>query len=752
MAKELVCEEDGSGCVHIAPGHGEEDEYVGEKYRLSSPSPVDESGKFTIKPYKGIYIKDANKIIINTLKETRKLLKTENVTHTYPHCWRCHTPLLLRKTKQWFLAISKIRDELLMANKNINWVPDFIGHGGNSRFENWIKEPTDWCISRQRYWNTPLPIWKCKYCNNIDVIGTIPELAEKGYFVEGGNLKKINNESEITDIHKNFADNLVMKCEKCGSNMHRVKDVMDVWLDSGSASWANLGYPADKSMMFLFPPDFITEGSDQTRGWFYSLLVMGTIAFDSPAYKNVLYHGFTLDEKGKKMSKSQGNVINPKDVIGKFGVDVMRMYVLSATPWDDLKFSMEEVKNTDKLMNMLLNVVAFIKTYSGLDNYVRDKHKSSNEYFDKIKNCLQIEDKMLISLINSLVKNTEQNFDKFNIHASVNEMEKFINIISRYYLKIIRRRVWMEKESMEKETAYFTLFYTMDKFCKILAPIAPHIAEYIYRTLFIPVSEREESIHKCSFPEYDKSLIDEKLNIKLEICNNIVTSVLSAREKAKIKRRWPIREITINIEQAKISDLNEVEEAILTLANAEKISYKKVETIIKIRPNYASLGKKFKEKTADVVNIIGKISDEEYKIICRDGKIKINNFEITREDIKTETLLPKGIVGEKFDGGIVYINTQIDEDLFRRGIAQEVIRRIQTMRKDLNLEELDVVECVIECDGEFSRIINDLKNLIEHETRTNIDLVLLHSEKISKEYYAKDWEIVDFEIKIGMKS
>ncbi len=752
MAKELVCEEDGSGCVHIAPGHGEEDASVGEKYHLSSLSPVDESGKFTIEPYKGMYIKDANKIIINTLKETVKLLKNENVTHTYPHCWRCHTPLLLRKTKQWFLAISKIRDELLRNNEKVNWIPNFIGHGGTSRFENWIKEPTDWCISRQRYWNTPLPVWKCEKCNNIDVIGTIPELAEKGYIVEEGNLrnlKKINSEEEISDLHKNFADNVVIKCEKCGSYMNRVKDVMDVWLDSGSASWANLGYPAHKSKMSLFPPDFITEGSDQTRGWFYSLLVMGTIAFDSVAYKNVLYHGFTLDENGKKMSKSLGNVINPKDVVAQFGVDVMRMYVLSITTWDDLKFSMEEVKNTHKLMNMLLNVVAFIKTYGGLDNYVYDKYKSSKEYFAQIKNDLQIEDRMLISLINSLVKNTKENFNKFNIHTSVNEMEKFINILSRYYLKLIRHRVWMEKESREKDTAYFTLFYTMDKFCKILSPPAPHIAEYIYGTLFTPTTE--ESVHLCSFPEYDESLIDEKLNTKLELCNDIVNCVLSAREKAKIKLRWPIREINVNIQNDKTSDLHEVEQAILTLANAEKISYEKINTTRKIKPNYASLGKKFREKTAEVVNIIGKISDEECKIIDRDGRIKIKGLEITQEDIKTETLLPEGIVGEKFDGGIVYISTEIDEDLFRIGIAREVIRRIQTMRKDLDLEELDVVECVIEGDEEFSSTINDSKALIEHETRTKINLVTLHSEKISEIYYVKDWEIEEFEVRIGMK-
>lgn len=749
MAEELVSEEEGSGCVHIAPGHGEEDAGVGERYNLPSPSPVDESGRFTIDPYKGIYIRDGNKIIINTLEETGKLLKTESVTHTYPHCWRCHTPLLLRKTKQWFLSISKIRDELLKNNEKVNWIPDFIGHGGNSRFENWIKEPADWCISRQRYWNTPLPIWRCEKCNNIEVIGTIQELAEKGYIAEEGKeglkIKKINDESEIPDLHKNFVDRIVIKCKKCGGYMKRVKDVMDVWLDSGSASWANLGYPADKTKISLFPPDFITEGSDQTRGWFYSLLVMATIAFDSIAYKNVLYHGFTLDEKGRKMSKSLGNVINPKDVISKFGVDVMRMYVLSITPWDDLRFSMEEVKNTNKLMNILLNVVTFIKTYSTLDNYVYEKSKE----FAQIKNDLQIEDKMLISLINSLVKHTKENFDKFNIHASVNEIKKFIDILSRYYIKLIRRRVWMERKSREKEAAYLTLFYTMDKFCKILSPIAPHIAEYIYKMLF-PFSQ-EESVHLCPFPEYDETLIDERLNAKLELSSNIVTAVLSAREKAKIKLRWPIKEINISIKEDKIDELREVEGIILTLANAEKISYNKIKPIIRIKPNYASIGKKFREKTQDVANVISKISDEEYKIIEKDGKIKIGDFEITKEDIKTEAILPDGIVGERFDRGVVYISTEIDEDLFKKGITREIIRRIQAMRKDLDLEELEIRECVVMCDDKFRSIIDDSKALIEHETRTRMNLFpLTKSEKFSG-YYTKDWKIEDFEVKIGIR-
>ncbi|ODS39571.1 MAG: isoleucine--tRNA ligase, partial [Candidatus Altiarchaeales archaeon WOR_SM1_86-2] len=330
LAAELVTLEEGTGCVHIAPGHGVEDEAVGVKYDLKKLSPVDASGRFTIEPYREIYVRNANKIIINDLENSGKLFKEETVFHRYPHCWRCKTPLILRTTNQWFLAVSKIKEKLLEKNEEIQWVPEWIGSGGDSRFGNWLLNAEDWCISRQRYWNTPLPVWKCE-CGNIEVIGTIDELVEKA---------AQDIDIETLDLHRPAIDRITLKCE-CGKEMHRVKDVMDVWLDSGCASWANLGYPYKKeNFNALFPVDFITEGSDQTRGWFYSLLVSSVISFDSIAYKQVLYHGFTLDSEGRKMSKSLGNVIDPLEMVDKYGADTFRFYMLWTTaPWEDLRFS-----------------------------------------------------------------------------------------------------------------------------------------------------------------------------------------------------------------------------------------------------------------------------------------------------------------------------------------------------------------------------------------------------------------------------
>lgn len=735
LAKELVSEDEGSGAVHIAPGHGEEDAKVGEKYSLPDPAPVDEEGKFTIEPYKGIFVFDSNEIIIEELIKEGKILKKEKILHTYPHCWRCKTKLILRKTKQWFIAVSKIRDELLNINDKILWVPEFIGHGKdkdgnktrNSRFENWLKEASDWCISRQRYWNTPLPIWKCE-CNNIEVIGSLEELEERSGV-------------KINDLHKNTVDKISFKC-KCGKIMHRVSDVMDVWLDSGSASYTNLYTSKYKENFFdLYPADFITEGSDQTRGWFYSLLVMGAIMFDDIAYKAVLYHGFTLDEKGVKMSKSVGNVVDPIEVIKKYSVDAFRMYLLSVVPWEDLKFSEKNLQAIEKNLNVLLNVFYFLKTYTELDNY-----RYNDREILKFFNSTSIENKIMISLTNLLIKNVYENFEKYYIHQAVSNIIDFIDDLSRYYVKIIRDKVWIEKEDKEKIDVYFTLCYALTNFSKVSASIIPHISEYIYKNI---VGNRSVCLE--SFPSYNENLIDKNLIEKFEILKGIVSAALSAREKGKIKLRWPIKKIKVNL--SKFVNLKDVEEIILKLTNSEEISYEKEKEIIKVKPNFATIGKKFRDKAKDVANLINSInsfSDEEKEKIANElenGKILLNGFEIYSEDVKIERELPPGEIGEKFDKGNVIISTEIDENLFKKAMSKEIIRRIQTMRKDLNLKELDVVNCFVECDDEFRKYIEENLDFIEHETRTKIEIKKIENPEI----YIKEWEIVEWKVRIGIE-
>jgi len=723
LAKNLVTSTEGSGCVHIAPGHGEEDAEIGRIYGLVSPSPVDESGKFNIQPYLGINVRDANQIIINDLKKCGKLLKEEKITHTYPHCWRCKTPLILRKTKQWFLAVSKIKDNLISENKAIEWIPSFIGHGGNSRFENWLQNAEDWCISRQRYWNTPLPVWKCSECENIEVIGSIDE------------LKSMSGVSEIKDLHKNTVDRIEIKCNKCGRQMKRVIDVMDVWLDSGSASWANIGYPKNKDALKIFPIDFITEGSDQTRGWFYSLLVLGVIVFNKAPYKKVLYHGFTLDEKGQKMSKSLGNVISHLDVLKKYGVDVFRFYVLTPTPWEDLKFSWKDVEESEKTLNILLNAYNFTKKYAEIDNYIFNK--KSREKCVKF----EIEDLWIISRINFLVKKSIEELENAHVHEVVKLINEFINDLSRWYIKIIRDRAWIYTGNESKESAYYTLHYVLRKLIGIMCFIVPHLSEFIYINLFAK-SENELSIHLTDLVSYEENFINKELENKFEIVKEVTNAVLSLREKAKIKLRWPVKEIKISLTE-KI-DLSEVEPIIKKLCNAEHILYEKEKFKIKVKVNYASLGKKFREKTNEVVKDLNKVETEILKNeIEKNKKILINGNEITKEDIIFETVLPEGVIAEKFNYGVLYLNTQIDENLYKKAMGREVIRRIQEMRKEINLNELEVRECFIECSDKMRKYIEENKAYIEIETRTKINFGAGKGE----ESYEKEWEIENEKIK-----
>lgn len=724
LAPELVTLEDGTGCVHIAPGHGIEDEAVGKKNDLKKLSPVDASGKFTVEPYKEIYVRDANKIIINDLKIAGNLFAEETVFHRYPHCWRCKTPLILRTTNQWFLAVSKIKDRLIEKNKKIHWVPRWIGSGGDSRFENWLANAEDWCISRQRYWNTPLPVWKCE-CGNIEVIGTIPELIQKA-------VQDID--PEILDLHRPAIDKITLKCH-CSREMHRVKDVMDVWLDSGSASWANLGYPY-KSENFnkLFPADFITEGSDQTRGWFYSMLVSSVISFDSIAYKQVMYHGFTLDAEGKKMSKSLGNVIDPMDMVEKYGADAFRFYMLWATvPWEDLRFSEEGVAAVSKMLNILWNTYSFTKTYMEIDNYKFNKDDPGT---------YELEDKWILSLFNSLIVDVTKGMEKVHPHEAARPIYDFVLELSRWYIKLVRDRVWIESSDPRKISVYYTLHTILTGLSRLMAPISPHLSEHIYRDLCFAVGNEnqeftrithkssynsemtgEESVHFTKWIAADEKLIDKKLEEDMKTAQDIIECVLAARQEADIKLRWPIRRITVTPKEP--LDINGVRNLILKMANAKELVIEDVEVTLVVKPNFASMGPKFRGDAGKIVKKLTELDAVEIKTAIDENneyKIKIDGkeFILNSCDLLFETKLPENIVAEEFDGGMVYIDKTLDDKLYSEAMAREVIRRIQGMRKEMNLKELDVVSVFIDTNEGFDLYIKENLDYIEKETRSKI--------------------------------
>ncbi|OYT54696.1 MAG: isoleucine--tRNA ligase [Candidatus Altiarchaeales archaeon ex4484_2] len=693
VEEELVNLEEGTGCVHLAPGHGEEDFRIGKRYNLEMLSPVDGAGRFTIEPYMGEYIRDSNNVIIKQLDEGGILLYAGKKIHSYPHCWRCKEPLLLRATKQWFLSVSKIRERLLEKNGEIEWVPEWVGSG---RFENWLRNAKDWCISRQRYWNTPLPIWRCD-CGKLEVIGSLEELRDKA---------TTNIDVEKIDLHRPSIDEIKLKCS-CGKEMRRLEDVLDVWLDSGCASWANLGYPnQEDEFRKLFPADFITEGSDQTRGWFYSLLVSSVIAFDEIPYRRVLYHGFALDDEGRKMSKSQGNVIDPFEVTDKYGADVLRYYMLwTSVPWEDLRFSYDGLGIINRLLHMLWNIYSFAETYMELDEYSIEK-----EY----KLEFQLEDRYILSRYNSLVDEVTSDYEKLYLFDVCRKIQSFILELSRFYVKLVRDRVWIEGEDPRKMSVYYTLQHILTGLCKLMAPVAPHITERIYMNL-----TGERSLHLSYWPQADKSSIQEELEEDMKVAQQIIESVISARQDSGIKLRWPISRIIVAPKGE--WSLQRLEDLILKMCNAKELEIKAVETEIVAKLNYSSLGPKLKDKMRELEeNLVRKDAGKIKKEMDKRGVYELKGYNLEKGDLIFETRISDNIIAKEYGQGVVYIDSKLDDVLYSEAMAREAIRRIQDMRKELDLEETREMMVSIECGKDFRRHLEKNKRFIEKETRSNL--------------------------------
>jgi isoleucyl-tRNA synthetase len=537
-----------TGLVHIAPGHGEEDFELGEKYSLEPFCPVGENGFFTEEAgkYKTLDIKVANSIIIKDLEAKNLLLARSYVTHRYGHCWRCSTPIIYRATSQWFLRVTALKTQMLEEIKNIAWYPRWAGA---ARFTEWVSNAKDWCISRQRYWGIPLPIWVCK-CGKTRFIATGEELG-------------------IEELHRPSLDTITLTCNSCGKPMNRVKDVLDVWFDSAVCSWAQLGYPkVEKDFKRWWPSDWITEGHDQTRGWFYSQLVASVLAFNKAPYKSVLVHGWVLDEKGAAMSKSLGNIIEPEEVIEKYGVDALRLYLLSASPpWEDLPFSWKGVKNAYRMLNIFWNVYSFATIYMLLDKFEDLPLKTVEQY-------LKIEDRWLLSKLESLKQEVTKELELYNIHKAARALENFVlEDLSRLYIKLVRDRTWVEERTTDKLTVYKVLFRCLLTLSKLFAPLAPFISEEIYLNL----SNRLASVHMEDWPELENKLIDQALEEDMEILRELIESVATARQKASIKLRQPIARVVINSEEEKLLQaVRKLESILLEQTNSKKVEFGKL--------------------------------------------------------------------------------------------------------------------------------------------------------------------------------
>ncbi len=543
---DFVTLEDGTGCVHTAPGHGQDDYSVGIKYRLPPFSPVGPEGRYTREGGKleGVYVRDADSKVIEILKSRGLLAGEKRITHRYAHCWRCKTPIIYRASPQWFVNVGKVKRELIEENKKVRWIPEWAGE---KRFKNWIEEARDWCISRQRYWGIPLPIWECE-CGERVVIGSWEELKEKAIKLPEGDV----------DLHAPYVNKIELKCPKCGKTMKRVPDITDIWFESGAATWASMNYPKEKRFEKFFPVDFITEGLDQTRGWFYTLMVEGVIMFGQAPYRNVLMNEWVLDKEGEKMSKSLGNVISPAEVIERYGADITRFYLLSETEvWEKLKFDMDGLKITFRLFNTLWNSYQFLKTYMSAAGF-NPRDADAGEYEDVMK----VEDAWIISRLSSLNQEVTRGLEEFRPYEAVIRIEDFIlNDLSRWYIKAIRDRTWINASRRDKEAALLTLHMVLSETTRMLAPFAPFISEYIFRDLM-----GEESVFLRGWPSIAISPSQE-LEREMEVAKEIVEQVNAARGELGIKLRWPVDEIAV---VTKV-DINDVAEVIEKMANAKRV-------------------------------------------------------------------------------------------------------------------------------------------------------------------------------------
>jgi isoleucyl-tRNA synthetase len=541
MSEQFVSLEDGTGLVHTAPGHGKEDYRAGREGGIPALSPLNLDGTFTKDAgfLEGKFAKDADEIIVKEFENKNAIFGKENIVHDYPLCWRCETPLLMLSVPQWFFKVSDFRQKLLNENKKVNWVPKWAG----KRFDNWLESLDDWPISRQRYWGIPLPIWTCEKCDKIKVIGSMDELPKK-----------------IEDIHRPYIDKVTLDCE-CGGEMKRVEDVLDVWFDSGVCSWASLGYPKEKKLFDeMWPPDFITEGPDQIRGWWNSQMITSMIAFEQRPFKNVLFHGFILDAHGIKMSKSKGNVVSPEDVIEKHGRDVLRFYFLKTDPSNDFYFKWEDVKEVLKFFTVLYNSVNFFNIYCKKEKL----------------NGLKKEDKWIISRVNSLVKNSIKYNKSYNGFKATEMLENFVlEDLSHWYIKLIRNRTWPAYDKDDKKAAFATLYYVIDKLLKILAPICPFLSEDFYQEII-----KGDSVHLEDYPKEEK--IDEKLEKQMEVVKKVVELSNSTRHKEKIRLRYTLQTLTVTGKKEDIEAVKNLKEIIKKIANVKEVKTKEGESKIEL--------------------------------------------------------------------------------------------------------------------------------------------------------------------------
>ena len=726
---------DGTGVVHIAPAFGEDDAKVGRNYDLPFVQLVDGKGNMTEEtPYAGVFVKKADPMVLEDLDKKGLLFAAPKFEHSYPHCWRCDTPLIYYARESWYIKMTAVKDDLIRNNNTINWIPESIGKG---RFGDWLTNVQDWAISRNRYWGTPLNIWECS-CGHQECIGSRAELAERSGKPEDAKV----------ELHRPYIDAVTMKCPECGGEMHRVPEVIDCWFDSGAMPFAQHHYPFENKDIFekQFPAQFISEAVDQTRGWFYSLLAESTILFNKAPYENVIVLGHVQDENGQKMSKSKGNAVDPFDALQTYGADAIRWYFyINSAPWLPNRFHGKAVQEGQrKFMGTLWNTYAFFVLYANIDNF--DASKYTLDY-----SKLSVMDKWILSKLNSVVGEVDDDLGNYKIPEAARALQEFVDDLSNWYVRRSRERFWAKGMEQDKINAYMTLYTCLVTFCKAAAPMIPFMTEEIYQNLVRSVdASQPESIHLCDFPKVEEEHVDKKLEADMDIVLKAVVMGRACRNTANIKNRQPVNTMFVKAEYELtdfykdiIADELNVKKVVFTNDVREFTSYT-------FKPQLRTVGPKYGKQLGAIKKYLEELDgNAAMDTLQKDGVLKFTagdvEVSLTEEDLLIEMTQKEGYVTEADNSMTVVLDTNLTPELIEEGFVLELISKIQTMRKDAGFEVTDHIRVAFADNDKIEEIAQ------KHEKEI-AGKVLADALSVKNELsVAKEWNVNGENVKISVE-
>ena len=697
---EYVTMEDGTGIVHIAPAFGQDDYEVGLRYDLAMLNPVGEDGCYTEGPWKGRLVVDPELEveIIKYLAGEDKLFKKQKMNHDYPHCWRCKTPLVYYSKPSLYIKTTAKQKEIIEENNKVNWYPSYVGE---KRFGNWLENMNDWAISRNRYWGTPIPLWKCS-CGHAEMIGSRKELVEKA-------IEKID---ESIELHRPYVDEVHIKCPECGKTMNRITEVMDCWFDSGAMPFAQYHYPFENKKLFeeQFPADFICEGIDQTRGWFYSLLVISTFVTGKTPYKNVLVNDLLLDKNGQKMHKSRGNAISPFEIMEEYGADTVRFYMLYASPvWTPLKFDVDGLKEVySKYISTFKNAYSFFEMYANAD------HIDPREYNIPVKER-ELIDRWLLSKLNKLIKEVNEAYEEYDLNKAAKLIVPFLNDdLSNWYIRSNRRRFWDSELTESKKQVYLTTYEVLVTLCKLCAPMTPFLTDEIYQKL-----TGEKSVHLADYPQTDEECINETVEERMDLVRDVCSLGRFAREEVNIKVRQPISHLILpKSDEMIIGDLLPVVKEEL---NVKEVEFKEdmteyLEYIVK--PNFQVLGKALGPKIKELQQLLSKLTSKEIQTINEQGltvKLGDEDFELNNENTLISIKQKEGYASTSNNRTIVVLDTELTEELILEGLAREFVRNVQALRKEKDFVITDHIEVFYNGTDKIDEMFKLYKDYIMNE-------------------------------------